>query len=217
MLVGAPGAASDPPQTVSSYYLARQDARLCPSPVCGGIWARLVNRSRTRCGGGVAATECYAAAADLTRLHVGEQRRAQLERLIAQGRALARGRLVRGLVTGFPELDTFVVSEVWVASSSQAEPTGSVRRLRRNGIVCVTFPCHTIHAAELNSARHLDVTRVDLSRTGRAPARERQRALGRIEKTTGLLAAGRVVRRANAGPAGASRTFVATQFYTRQK
>ncbi len=165
---------------------------------------------------GVAATECYAAAADLTRLHVGEQRRAQLERLIAQGRALARGRLVRGLVTGFPELDTFVVSEVWVASSSQGEPTGSVRRLRRNGIVCVTFPCHTIHAAELNSARHLDVTRVDLSRTG-APARERQRALGRIEKTTGLLAAGRVVRRPNAGPAGASRTFVATQFYTRQK
>jgi hypothetical protein len=213
VLVGAPPATGDPPRSVSSYYLARVDARRCAIPMCGGIWARLVNRVETRCGDGVPEPECYAAAADLGRLQVGAKRRAELEKLISDGRALVRGRLVRGLVPDFPDLDTLVASEVWIASRSPSEPRGSVRRLRGNGIVCVTAPCYTIHAAELNTGRHVDVSEVDLSPTG-APARERRRALATITTKSSLLASGRAIRRT--GAAGRSgRTFVATQFYVR--
>jgi hypothetical protein len=210
---GAGPAVADPAPSVSSYYLARADPRLCPSPMCGGIWVHLVNASATTCGNGAREEECYAASTDLTRLPLDEKRRAQLQALIGEGRAVARGRLVRGRVDGFPDLDTFVVSEVWTASSSPGRPRGVVHRLRDRGIRCVTTPCFSIHAAVLNSGRHIDVSGVDLAPTG-APRRERARALQKLHRS-GLIASGRVVRKPNAGPAGIGRVFVASQFYVR--
>lgn len=214
VLTGAAPATGDPPQSVSSYYLARADPRLCPSPMCGGIWVSLVNKGGTRCGDGIAQRECYAAEADLSRLRVDEKGRVLLQGLITEGRALARGKLVRGRVQGFSELDTLVVSEVWPASSSLNRARGVFHRLRDNGVRCVTAPCFSIHAAELNSGRHVNVSDVNLAATG-APGWERRLALAEIGRKSSLVAAGRVVRKPNAGPAGAGRTFVATQFYVR--
>lgn len=213
LLTGANPASSDPPGSVSSYYLARADPRLCPSPMCGGLWINLVNKSATRCGDGAARRECYVAEADLSGLSVDEKGRVQLQRLITEGRALARGRLLRGRIDGFPELDILVVSEVWTASSSQTRARGLFHRLRDNGVRCITTPCFSIHAAVLNVGRHLNVSNVNLASTG-APAWERRAALAQIARP-GLIAAGRVVRTPNAGPAGDGRTFVATQFYAR--
>lgn len=201
-LAGAGPAASDPAPSVSSYYVARADPRLCPSPMCGGIWVKRVNTE---------AKERYAASADLSRL--GMVDKAALQRLITEGRAVARGRLVRGRVQGFPELDTLVVSEVWI-TSSRNRARGTFHRLRDRGIRCVTTPCFSVHAARLNSARHVNVSDVDLSHTG-AGATDQGRALARIGKE-GLIVAGRVVIEPNAGPAGRGRTYVATQFYERR-
>jgi hypothetical protein len=213
-LTGAAPATGDPPRSVSSYYLARADARLCPSPMCGGIWVRLVNKRVTTCGDGVARRECYAAQADLSRLRVDGKGRVLLQGLITEGRALARGKLVRGRVQGFPELDTLVVSEAWPASSSLNRVRGVFHRLRDNGVRCVTTPCFSIHAAELNSGRHSNVSNVNLASAG-APGWERRLALAEISRKGSLIAAGRIVRKPNAGPAGAARVFVATQFYVR--
>lgn len=201
-LAGAGPAASDPAPSVSSYYVARADPRLCPSPMCGGIWVKRVNTE---------AKERYAASADLSRL--GMVDKASLQRLITEGRAVARGRLVRGRVQGFPELDTLVVSEVWI-TSSRNRARGTFHRLRDRGVRCVTTPCFSVHAARLNSARHVNVSDVDLSHTG-AGATDQGRALARIGKE-GLIVAGRVVIEPNAGPAGRGRTYVATQFYERR-
>lgn len=207
LLLGAGPAAGDPPRGVSSYYLARADPRLCPSPFCGGIWVKLVNQEKTTCGDGGARPECYAAMADLGRLRIGEEGRARLSRLITEGRALARGKLVHGRVAGFPELDVLVVSEVWTASSSAARPQGIFRQLHDNRVRCVTTPCFSIRAAVLNTRLHADISDVDLDSSG-APMREQRRAHKRIA-TDGLIATGRVVRE------GAGRAFVATQFYVR--
>jgi hypothetical protein len=208
LLAGASSGASAPTAGSGSYHLAKPDPRLCPSPMCGGIWLELLNRGATVCGDGAKQEECYAASADLSRLRADEKGRVQLQSLITEGRAVARGTLVRGLVEGFPELDTFVVSEVWPASSSLGRALGVFRRLRDSGIRCVTTPCFSVRAAVLNTARIEKVSSVDLSRTG-GPRAERRRALNDVA-TTGLLAAGRVVRRPNGG-----RAFVATQFYVR--
>jgi hypothetical protein len=208
LLAGAPTGASEPAAGVDSYYLARADPRLCPSPMCGGIWLRLLNTRATVCGDGTKQEECYAASADLSRLRVDEKGRVQLQSLITEGRAVARGTLVRGLVEGFPELDTFVVSEVWPASSSHGRALGVFRRLRDSGIRCVTTPCFSIRAAVLNTSRFENISSVDLTRTGASRA-ERRRALEDVAGP-GLVAAGRVVRRPGGG-----RAFVATQFYAR--
>jgi hypothetical protein len=177
--------------------------------MCGGIWVALANKGKTTCGDGAARPECYAAQADLSRLDADESTRILLQGAITEGRALARGKLVRGRVPGYPELDTLVVSEVWLASSSLARPRGLFHRLRDNGVRCVTTPCFSIHAAELNGARHASLSAVDLSRTG-APGWERRLALGEISRTGSLIAAGRIVGRPSGG-----RALVATQFYVR--
>jgi hypothetical protein len=212
LLAIARPAASDPPRAVSSYYLARTDPRLCPSPMCGGLWMKLVNREAASCADGVRRGECYVVAPDLSSLSVDEKGRVLLGAALAEGRALARGTLVRGRVQGFPELATLVVTEVWVASSSQSRLRGVFRKLRDRGLRCVAAPCFSTHAAALNSGRHLNVSAIDLG-ASRAPAHERQRALQPLPET-GLVAAGRVVVDPDAGT-GPGRVLVASQFYVR--
>jgi hypothetical protein len=212
LTAGASPASGDPVAS-SGYYLARGDPRLCPSPMCGGLWLKLVNVRSTICGGGERQKECYSASADLTRLEVSEAERARLQELFYSGRALARGVLARGRVEGFPELDVLVVSEVWTASSSRNGPHGVFRLLRDSGIRCVTTPCFSIRAAVLNTTRTQKVSEIDLSRSGARRA-ERRRAIASLSHE-GLVAAGTIVRKPRAGPSGAGRTFVASQFYVR--
>jgi hypothetical protein len=94
LAAGAIPASADPPQSVSSYYLVRQDPRLCPSPRCGGLWVRLVNQRLTRCGDGTRRRECYAAVVHLSPLRLEEREALRLAGLISAGRALVRGTLV---------------------------------------------------------------------------------------------------------------------------
>lgn len=210
---GANSAEGDSPSSVSSYYLGRGDPRLCPSPMCGGVWVRLVNRNATSCGGLFTGRECYVASVDVSRIRVSENLRTRLAGLVASGLALARGTIVRGRVAGFPELPTLMASEVWPASSAPGTPAGPFRVLRDNGVRCVAAPCFSTHAVRLNSGRHTNVSRVDLSRL-RTTHAERDHARGRIAAGE-LIAAGRIVREPGAGPAGAGRALVATQAYVK--
>ena len=212
-LGGATRAGGDTPSSVSSYYVGRGDPRLCPSPLCGGVWVRLVNKNATSCGGQFAGRECYVAAVNVSRVRVSERLRARLAGLVGSGLALARGTIVRGRVPGFPELSTLVASEVWPASSAPGTPTGPFRVLRDHDVRCDTAPCFSTHATLLNSGRHTNVSGIDLSRL-RTTHAERDHARERMA-TGELIAAGRIVREPDAGPAGAGRVLVATQFYVK--
>jgi hypothetical protein len=209
-LAGALPASGAVPAHSASYYLARGDPRLCPSPLCGGLFAHLVNRRATPCGDSVRRLACYVASLDLSSLGLGEQAQARLERLVADGRALVRGTIVRRRVPGFPQLDVLRASEVWPASSSQSLPTGEFRRFRDHGTRC-TNPCLSIDTAMLNSSRHGSVSRVDLHGVGASRAEQRGalQALGR----NGLIATGRMAAERHLSRAGRARAFVATQFY----
>jgi len=213
VLSGAAPAAGDPPSGVSSYYLGHADPRLCPSPMCGGVWVRLVNKNATSCGGQLTTRECYVASVDVSRIRVSANLRTRLGGLFAGGLALARGTIVRGRVAGFPELPTLVASEVWPASSAPGTPEGPFRVLRDNGIRCVTAPCFSTHATRLNSGSHTNVSGVDFSRIHTTRA-ERDHARERIAAGE-LIAAGRIVREPGASPTRAGRVLVATQFYVK--
>ena len=215
LLAGATPAAGDPPASVSTYFAAVPDARLCLSPICGGIWAGRSNHGKTLCGDDAWQRRCYAARMDLRRTRIAQKKRARLQQKIHDGRALTRGWLVRGRVRGFPRLDTLVVTETWTASSSRAPASGTFYRLRDRNIECVATPCFTIHAAVLNSGRHLDVSEVDLNSTG-ATSAELGRAMQEIEGR-GLIVAGNVETVPDAGPAGDGRRLVVTQFYVRAR
>ncbi len=215
LLAGATPASGDPPSTVSTYFAAVPDARLCLSPICGGIWAGRSNHGKTLCGDGAWERRCYAAKVDLRRTRIAQRKRARLQRKISDSRVLTRGWLVRGRVRGFPRLDTLVVTEAWAASSSRAPVSGTFYRLRDRNIECVATPCFTIHAAVLNSGRHLDVSEVDLNSTD-ATSAELGRAMQEIE-SRGLIVAGTVETVPDAGPAGDGRRLVVTQFYIRAR
>jgi hypothetical protein len=208
--VGADSAAGDAESRPALYYLARADQRLCPSPLCGGLWVKAVNGVAPGCRE-PAGRECYVAALDFGDRGFGEAARGRLTQLVAEGRALASGRIVRRGIEGFPDLDVRDVTAVWQSSSSSRRPRGVFRSLRDNGRHCLTTPCFSIRVSALNTGREAVVSDVDLSSTG-ATAAERRLALARIA-TRHLIAAGETVRKPNAGPAGAGRVFVASQFY----
>jgi hypothetical protein len=207
--IGAGSAAGDSELQSPTYYLGRADPRLCPSPVCGGLWLTPVNGARPSCRD-PAGRACYVTRLAFRESEVSEARRQRLTQLVAEGRALVLGHLGRANVAGFPDLQALRVVDVWQPASSR-RPSGVFRMLRDNGVRCVTQPCFSIQATALNVPRGSTISEVDLGRTG-ATAAERRRALARIS-TRQLVAAGEIVRKPNAGPAGAGRVFVATQIY----
>lgn len=210
----ATAGAGAPSLPVSPYYLARGDPRACPSPACGGLFLHLVNRSRTVCRDGMRRPACYVASADLSKLGVSDSRRSQLVAAISAGRALVRGMVVRGRVPGFPQLDTLVVTEVWPASRSTQDPTGTFRRLRDNGIRCIAAPCFSTDALTLNPRRAGTRVTVSAVQASGSVEPELQRA-AKLIAAGGVIAAGRIVAVPRAGPAGTGRAFVISQLYTR--
>jgi hypothetical protein len=211
--LAALGSASGNTRAAGPYYFARGDPRLCPSPMCGGFFVRLVNERVTRCPDGALRRECYVARVDMSRLRIGQEERAKLTELLAAGRGLVRGPIVQGEIEAFPELGVLVAQEGWQGSSSPRPPTGVFRRLSDNGVRCITTPCYSIRTHQLNSRRHGDISDVDLSQTG-APKAERIRALMRIAEGD-LIAAGRLNLDSDVGPAGDGRVLLASQFYVR--
>lgn len=194
------------PKGTSTYLKVRPDMRLCPSPICGGWWARRVNRADTVCGSGLASTECYAATLDFSALELTDERRAALEQSLAGGTGLVRGRLVRAASGGPPRLDTLVVTEIWLRHGL-ARARGVIHRVEDNGIRCVRAPCFSWHASVLNTTRHQNVSTVDLVASGAPPAviARARAALSRA----GVLAEGRIV------VAGEGRSLRAYAFWLR--
>ena len=200
-------ASAHSPRGTATYFTLRPDPRLCPSPICGGWWARRVNLADTICGDGTLAAQCYAASLDLSALALTDERRTTIERDLARGTALVRGRLVREPSGGPPplkSLDTFVVTEVWLHEGAAAA-RGSVFRTEDNGIRCVRAPCFSLHVSELNTAWHRNVSDLDLApaRAARGSVRRARAALG----DPGGLARGSIEAAGNGGRAPRATAF----------
>lgn len=203
----AGSATAHSPNGTATYFRVRPDERMCPSPMCGGWWARRVNRDTIVCGNGAAASQCYAASLDLDALQLTDDRRASLEQALASKTALLRGRLERRPTPAprFDEFDTLVVTEIWLRYG-QAKRGGTVFRIEDNGIRCVRAPCFSLHASVLNTTHHRNVSSLGLAASGAAPAAV-QRARAALDRT-GVMVEGRIVPTGDGG-----RTLRASAFW----
>lgn len=192
-----------PEAPAATYYLVRPDPRLCPSPLCGGAWARRVNRPLARCADGTVARECYVAAATgvpekLWSAHAGS--------------VLVRGRIEPAGIEGFPGLGRLDAVAAW-RPAGPLRPSGTTFRVVDTGIRCVTTPCYSLRADALETGRRRMLSDLDLAGVG-AGAGDLRRA-ERALRGAGALVTGTARRVPDAGPAGAGAVLTASQLWLR--
>ena len=186
-VAGIPASAA-PPDVGTSRYLVRHDPRLCPSPLCGGSWVALANRTWTRCHDGVLRARCYVArTVDVERHPLDAS---------APERALARAAIEAWDFEGLGRLGVLVVADV--RAPAGRAPAGRVYRLRDNRRRCVRAPCFWISAALANTDLRTTLSSLDLSHAGLTPA-QRAAAESTLGSPAALYAAGRIVRTADGG------------------
>jgi len=193
----------------STYYSVRPDMRMCPSPMCGGVFVQRVNRPATPCADGSRQTECYVASIDLSALGLPAEQEATVLSGIQSGAALLKGSLRHKDYEGIGPLGEFVATEVWEAATSKPA-RGTFFRVKDNGLKCIAAPCPSYQEFRLNSDAQRDIAEVDLSRSG-ATDKQIELAHAALTQPAGVLMAGR--HRPVTGPAGRSAAIVASQFY----
>jgi len=189
--------------TSSAYWTIRADARMCPSPACGGFFARRVNQAVSVCADGKARRECYVAALDLTPLRLPADARAGVQATLTRG-GLARGRLAVGY-HGFAGLGRLVVSRAWRGLGMAGQE--QLYRVVDTGLRCVTAPCFYLEATPLNGGSPISLSHLVLSPPGASQA-QIVKAEHLLDERS-LLVAGNVAK----AEAGEGRTLVATAFY----
>lgn len=184
--------ASSEASTPSTVFAVRVDERLCPSPMCGGLFVKRVNHVTTRCFDGSSSAWCYVASRSGVSL--------------PNGPALARGRLTVAKFEGFEGYGNLLADRAWLAAGATFLTSGTVYRVRDNGVRCITTPCFTLDALQVERTRRMKVSDLDLSaaRLTRTQRRLADHALA----ATGLMVTGTVVVVPDAGPAGAGRALV---------
>lgn len=196
------------PEVSSNYYIVTMpDNRMCPSPLCGGYFVKEVNKPKTRCADGTWQPQCHAVELDASGLGWSGDQLVLFSGQFGQQRALVRGKL-RQTERGLIKADVLVVEEGWVGQAL-GKTVGTFYGARASGIVCVAFPCPSIHERELNFPTHLLIEDVDLAASG---ATEDQVAAGyeALSEGTGILAVGE--NQVIAGSAAAIK-LVTSEFY----
>ena len=180
-----------PPKLVgSSQYVVRPDPRLCPSPICGGYWVALANRSRTRCADGALLPRCYVALAV-------DEKRQPLQTGVPDG-ALVRAEVEPWTFQGFGNLGALVVTDVRAPIGKGTQ--GAYFRVRDLGIRCIKAPCFSLGAARLNRSSRVIVSSLDLTAPRPTPTpKERARAEQALTTTNGLFVLGRIIKTSDAG------------------
>ncbi|HUS65892.1 MAG TPA: DUF6748 domain-containing protein [Kofleriaceae bacterium] len=203
------GGKADKIATTSTYYQGRPDLRRCIDPLCGGTWVKRVGRSLTKCADGKYASECYVPRVDLSAVGLTEEEQSVFANRFEANRGLVRGYIKAQTYGTFGNLGVLVASEAWDAQSD-SDPVGDTYAVKDNGKRCITFPCYSLHAAELNLTTSRDFSDLNLSQTG-ASDESINEAFAALAKR--VLVTGSFKKVFNAGPAGTATHLNATQFY----
>ena len=197
------------PEESGYYIVTRPDLRMCIFPICGGYFVKQVNKPKTQCANRSWQNDCHVAELDGAALGWTADELADFNEQFGQRHALVRGHL-RSVPRGSFEVDTLVVDEAW-RGEALSEPIGTFYALKDSGIVCITFPCPSIHESKLNTRIRRLIAGVDLAASG---ATETEAEAGNRELyESGILAVGR--HKQVTGPAGKAQEFVASEFYSR--
>lgn len=196
----------------SAYYMVtRQDTRECAFPNCGGWFVQAVNGSVTRCADGQLRGECYVAAIQLHQLGLSDEAEAEFREAVVDRRALVRATLRRGELVDGPAVGVMVADEGWIGRAG-SKPLGMFVSMKNSGIVCVAFPCPTLHLSALNGEWEKDVAGVELGGSG-AAQKWQDLAQAALQRGEMMLAAGMFEE--VSGPGGTLDQLVASEFYAR--
>jgi hypothetical protein len=196
--------------TESTYYSARPDLRRCVSPVCGGLWVKRAGRTLTKCANGQYAAECYVAEADYHRLSFTGDEASSFNARFSSGQALVRGSLGQKSYGSFGSLGVLTATEAWRAASDHA-PTGRLYRVTDSGVECITTPCPTLHAAQLNWTTSRNFTDLGLDAVA-ASDDDVSKAWDLVGRSS-VLVAGAFKTVYHSGPAGNGTALVSSQLY----
>lgn len=189
------------------YVLSNSDMRLCPSPICGGMFVREVNRLQTRCNDGMLRSECYIAGLDLSLLGLQDDDAFSVYAAFTAKKALLRGAF-GPFSADFSDVSVLVAAEAWEEKGT-AQPGKVLALFQDNGIRCIIGPCPSIDVSVLNIPFYGTISGIYLDSSGATAAEieEGYRSLS----LTGIIANGRLRR--ISGPAGEDFSFEAARFY----
>jgi hypothetical protein len=143
------------------YVVTRQDFRKCAYPMCGGVFVKAVNKSKTTCLDGTKDAECYVADIDLAALELPEDQTIEVVSQARAGEVLLSGNIAPHS-DQFPAQGRLATFKAWKNRVS-APVSGVAHFVEASGITCVTAPCPSLHARRLNSNVVKQVTDLDLS------------------------------------------------------
>jgi Domain of unknown function (DUF6748) len=133
------------------YFEVRPDLRACVSPMCGGLFVRLLNQDKTACAGGEAKDACYVATVDTSALHLPES---LASRIAAGANVIVKGQLRDKAYDRFGNLGVLVASEAFVAGDA-GDTTAHDSRfylVKTEQVECVRAPCPELfHETLLNT------------------------------------------------------------------
>ncbi len=194
------------------YRVTRLDPRLCPSPICGGVFVERVNKQKLRCPDGTRERECYVGIVDFSALGLSTEEEAQLHADFSAKRVLVRGGLESVEFGTGIEISTLVATDAWRGVTGNQGDRGRYFGVTPSGIVCITYPCPTLVSFKLNRQVVFWLHGIDLGSSG-ATSEQIGFGFSELSSGPGLIGFGR--RRKIEGPAGIGRKLVTSEFYTK--
>ncbi len=145
---------------------------------------------------------------DASALGWSDDELARFNEQFGQRHALVRGNL-RQMERGSLKADVLVVDEGW-QGQALSKPIGTFYGARASGIVCITYPCASIHERTLNFRIQRLIAEIDLAASG-AAKEQIEAGYQALSEPAGILAAGE--HHVIAGPAGRGLKLVTSEFY----
>jgi hypothetical protein len=204
---------ADAPGGTYTYYFVQADLRKCLSPVCGGVFYRLANASKTKCIDGKMAERCYAASEDFTKLGLGDS---GMEKVYTAMNGFGSELLVRATIgsvnwgSGIGTWAKLNATEAWIPQGPNAAE-GPLAKIEDSGIRCITYPCGSLREKKLNSAVTATIAELGWDSSGA----DEKLIAGAQEHMAedGLIVSG--YRYTTTGPAGDAKARSVTQFWVR--
>ena len=145
------------------YVVTRQDFRKCAYPMCGGVYVKAVNQTKTTCLDGTKQTDCYVAGIDLDALGLPDDDAVNLRGRATGGLAVLSGSIQP--LDSHPSFGSLVATAAFSAHTDTAG-SGTFYDVRDTGIVCITAPCLSLDATKVNSSTGKKLADLDFSALG---------------------------------------------------
>ena len=217
----APDAASDQDQMVDGsesdltgtsnfgfFVVTRADG-------AGGFFVKRVNQDATKCADGSSAADCDVSAITMTGIDLSDRETADVTAALTTGHAVVKAAIYKKTVAG-KLVATLKASQAWVGATGSAA-SGSFYRVADNGVRCITAPCPSSTAYELNGHDDHPVVSANLNGTSTPAAEDRLDLAAQAMSTKdGVLVAGGVaIPKCVAGSKTCGPTVIAQEFYLR--